>query len=362
LRAWQYVPIVGRDLRLDLLRGWCIFSMVVDHAAGERTSPLFAVTGNGTFPMTGAHGFVMISGVVIGIVYGAIAKARGVREMLRGLGERAAKLYVVAVVLGILGVAVGLLPGDGVPGTLDLGDLPGILTLTNGSDDLMTFYLMLLAVAAVGLWLLSRGLALLVLALSVGAYAAHQHDPTWLMPPLQYFVPLADWQLLFVAGLVIGYERQRLAAVLTGRLRRAYLGILFALLALFVAVQLLVVNALWLEAPDWINAIAAEAWTDYDHNPPPHMLALFVYLLGIFHLVTWLWVPVRRIIGWFLIPLGQAALYVYAVHAVLVFYVLAGLALFQQLEGPALTVSLLALMGLLWLMVKRRVLFGIIPR
>jgi hypothetical protein len=37
--------------------------------------------------------------------------------------------------------------------------------------------------------------------------------------------------------------------------------------------------------------------------------------------------------GWLLIPLGQAALYVYAVHAVLVFYVLAGLALFQQLEG-----------------------------
>jgi hypothetical protein len=55
-------------------------------------------------------------------------------------------------------------------------------------------------------------------------------------------------------------------------------------------------------------------------------------------------------------------LYVYAVHAVLVFYVLAGLALFQELDGPLLALSLLALMGVLWVMVKRRFLFAIIPR
>jgi hypothetical protein len=362
LAGWRYLPSGTRDLRLDLLRGWCIFSMVVDHAAGDRTSALFVITGNGTLPMTGAHGFVMISGVVIGSVYGAIARSRGFREMLRRLGGRAAKLYVVAVVLGLLDLAAGLLPGAAGPTSFDLAALPGLLTLTHGSDELMTFYLMLLAIAAVGLWLLAHGQAGLLLALGVGAWLAHQYEPTWLNPPLVYFAPLADWQLLFVIGLVLGHERARLAAWLTGTRRRAYLVLLFTLLAVLFAVQVAVVGGFSSDAPSWMDAIAEQAWTDYDHNPPLHMLALLTYFLGIFHLVDWLWVPARRVIGWFFIPLGQAALYVYAVHTVLVFYVLAGLALFQELDGPLLALSLLALMGVLWVMVKRRFLFAIIPR
>jgi hypothetical protein len=221
---------------------------------------------------------------------------------------------------------------------------------------------MLLAIAAVALWLLAHGQVGLVLALSVGAWLAHQYEPTWLNPPLVYFAPLADWQLLFVIGLVIGHERARLAAWLTGARRRAYLVILFTLLAILFAVQVAVIGGFWSDAPAWMDAIAAQAWTDYDHNPPLHMFTLLTYFLGIIHIVDWLWLPVRRAIGWFFIPLGQAALYVYAVHTVLVYYVLAGLALFQELEGPLLALSLLALMGVLWLMVKRRVLFAIIPR
>lgn len=359
---WRYRGMAGRDLRLDLLRGWCIFSMVVDHAAGERTTPLFALTGNGTWPMTGAHGFVMISGVVVAIAYGAILERSGTGVMLRAIGRRAMKLYVVAVVLGLLGIAAGLLPGNDGSGSLDLADVPGILTLTNGSDDLMTFYLMLLAIAVPGLWLLARGRADVVIVLSLAAWLAHQYDASLLNPPLQYFVPLADWQLLFVAGLVIGHERARLAAWLTGARRRAYEVGLFALLALFVSVQVLVVTGLWQDAPSWMNWIAEQAWTDYDRNPPLHMLALFTYLLAIFHLVDLLWEPVHRAIGWFFVPLGQAALYVYAVHTILVFYVLAGLAFFDQLEGPTLTIALLGLVVVLWMLVKRRVLFAIIPR
>jgi hypothetical protein len=92
------------------------------------------------------------------------------------------------------------------------------------------------------------------------------------------------------------------------------------------------------------------------------MLAVFCYLLSFYHVVDRLWLGFNKLIGWFFIPLGQAALYVYAVHTVLVYYLLASLSVFQDAEGPVLTFSLLALMGLLWLMVKRRFLFSIIPR
>jgi fucose 4-O-acetylase-like acetyltransferase len=92
------------------------------------------------------------------------------------------------------------------------------------------------------------------------------------------------------------------------------------------------------------------------------MLTVFVYLLSVHRLTAWSWRPLQRILGWFLIPLGQSALYVYAVHTVLVFYVLQSLDHFQALQGWQLTLALLALMLVLWAMVKRRILFGVIPR
>jgi hypothetical protein len=338
--------------------------MVVDHAAGERTTPLFVLTGNGGWPMTGAHGFVLISGAIMGIFYGGLIRASGFRAVLPRIGTRAAKLYVVAIVLGVLELASGLLADLGRPGMFDLEALMSLLTLSGASDALMTFYLTLLAIGLFVLLLLSRRLVALVVALSVGAWLVHQYDSSLLNTPLQPFAPLADWQLLFVAGMVMGHERERIASWLVGWRRRAYLIALFATLAFFLVVQVTLVNGLisWAEPPDILVTVAEQGWTDYDRNPPLHMLALFAYMLGIFHLLDWLWVPVRTFVGWFFIPLGQAALYVYAVHTVLVYYVLAGVALFQELNGPVLALSLLALMGLLWVMVRRRFLFAIIPR
>ena len=34
LRRWRYAEVGRRDLRLDFLRGFCAFAMVVDHLGG----------------------------------------------------------------------------------------------------------------------------------------------------------------------------------------------------------------------------------------------------------------------------------------------------------------------------------------
>ena len=36
LQSWQYPPLERRDLRLDLLRGFAVLVMVVDHSAHHR--------------------------------------------------------------------------------------------------------------------------------------------------------------------------------------------------------------------------------------------------------------------------------------------------------------------------------------
>src|ERR1700716_3724342 len=62
-----YLAQRGRDLRIDFLRGYLVFAMVVDHVRGP--SWLYAVTGGNRFFTSAAEGFIFISGLVAGMVY-----------------------------------------------------------------------------------------------------------------------------------------------------------------------------------------------------------------------------------------------------------------------------------------------------
>ena len=90
------------------------------------------------------------------------------------------------------------------------------------------------------------------------------------------------------------------------------------------------------------------------------LLNVLVLVVAAYAFLTAYWKPVERCLGWFLIPLGQATLYVFIVHVVLI-AVIANIPLFQQGDIFINTAAYAVVLGLLWLMVKKRVLFGIIP-
>src|SRR5215218_9537606 len=72
---------LGRDPRFDLLRGYCVFAMIVDHVGG--TSWLYALTGGNRGPVTAAEGFVFLSGLVLGIVSRRRVSRDGLRAAVR---------------------------------------------------------------------------------------------------------------------------------------------------------------------------------------------------------------------------------------------------------------------------------------
>jgi fucose 4-O-acetylase-like acetyltransferase len=81
--------------------------------------------------------------------------------------------------------------------------------------------------------------------------------------------------------------------------------------------------------------------------------------------LTAFWLPIERAVGWLLIPLGQASLYAYAVHLFVI--VLAyNVPPYVGSDQPGWelhnSVGQLGLVLLIWAMVKRKVLFGLIPR
>ena len=81
---------------------------------------------------------------------------------------------------------------------------------------------------------------------------------------------------------------------------------------------------------------------------------------------TYLWVPIRRVLGWLMLPLGQAALYSYIAHFFLILLVFNLTPLFATLpwepsEAVFTPILQIVVVLLLWALVRKRVLFGIIP-
>src|SRR4029077_16348594 len=104
LRALNYYNSVDfaskRDLRLDLLRSFCIFAMVVDHFGGD--SWLYAITGGNRFYVSAAEGFIFISGFIMGQAYRAKRDRSGLPVAMGDALRRARTLYLATVAMTLI--------------------------------------------------------------------------------------------------------------------------------------------------------------------------------------------------------------------------------------------------------------------
>lgn len=372
-RRLAYASAERRDLRLDLLRGFCVFAMIVDHIGGS--SWLYALTGGNRWLVSAAEGFVFLSGLTMGFVYREKVRRLGLRGATRAALHRAGTLYLLTVALTLIFTALARLtnltlwtarePASGDP--LEL--LVGALTLhyTYHGADVLALYTLLVAAAPLLFFLLDEGRTTAVVAVSWLLWALYQVYPEqvaipWTIRNNAYF-PLAAWQVLFVNGLVLGWHRAALAAAARERLRAlrrapALLSLATPLLAL--------ASTSWLGRAE-LGALAFDPMTGLFAKPSlgPGRLVLFLAIFAAAYLVlTVAWQPINRLVGWLLLPLGQNALYGYTMQLVLLvpLYNLFPVGI----EAPAYTATnsaaQLAAVLAIWMMIKRRFLFRIVPR
>jgi hypothetical protein len=83
-----YIDRHGRDLRIDLLRGFFVVAMIIDHVRGP--SPLHLLTGGNRFYASAAEGFILTSGLVAGLVYHRLIERNGLGPALLKVLKRAA--------------------------------------------------------------------------------------------------------------------------------------------------------------------------------------------------------------------------------------------------------------------------------
>jgi hypothetical protein len=201
-----------RDPALDIIRALCILSMVIGHLAFD--SPLYWLTHSQRW-VNGAVGFVLLAGLVIGMVQ---RRQQRTGTAMAVLARRARLVWLAQVVLVLLALLLAPWNRVGEPATPPVDQIGGLVpvlwqTLTmriNPVDvDILSLYIVLFAVAAVGVLLLRAGRPRLLLALSFIAYAVGLANVSGGRLPRYDGVfahfNIATWQLLFVLALVVGW-------------------------------------------------------------------------------------------------------------------------------------------------------------
>ncbi|MDE3088121.1 MAG: OpgC domain-containing protein, partial [Chloroflexota bacterium] len=200
---WAYAATDKRDLRIDLLRGFAVFAMVANHFGGA--SWLYLVTGGNTFFVSAAEAFIFISGLTVGMVYGAIALKEGLRAAQVKALKRAFTLYKLAVALTLIFASISLLFKLPWAGDLEVGDplvfLFNVVALrqTMYLTDIPLMYTFLMLAAPVGLWLLFKRRTGWLLAGSTALWLTFQLAPAQAQVPWPIIgnttFNLAAWQL-----------------------------------------------------------------------------------------------------------------------------------------------------------------------
>lgn len=335
------------------------------------------VAMRGSLFVSAAEGFFLLSGIVLGIVRGRKLIEKPFRIAASLLLKRGVLLYVTSVLLTSLFMVigwwffmdnVGLKPGIR-PIDEPLGDvIMGILSLEYlyGWADFLQLYAVFLIASPIALWLLRKNLWYVLIGSSIVIWSlfpfAHEHSPR-----SAELLMMLSWQLIFFIGLTIGFYWDMLQAKWQQLAKKTQLRIL---------VPVLSIAAITLLANIILEVFQLEGWLPHDINAwytslapyffkqglPLPLLILFGlwFLLGFF-LFKRFEKYIVHYLGWLLLPFGQNSLYVYILHAILLF--------FAHLIMPADSTNILlnvtgtlVILSIIYTAVKHKFLFKIIPR
>jgi hypothetical protein len=338
-------PAAGRkrDLRIDWLRGLAMTCVIVDHS--RLWSLLSWFTYERFWIVTAAEVFVVLSGIVLGTVYGDKLLRHGWLAVVRGLGRRALTLYVAflgvtlsLLLISMLGIDVTSLTGsDNAVGGLFKSLDPLTMNAAVWRDlalmrfgpwpfEIVGLYVWLVAAAAPCLLALRLAGWRVVLAGSWLLYFWYRIDPHALTTAdFEKAFPIMAWQLLFVHGIAIGYHRESIRAFVN----RASRAIPVAVISAAAAFVVFALCNPWTDgpsllrwsvvSPDRFTALYFRFFTLTDLGIG-RILNLAVALPVGYALLTWCW-KVARPLGVVFVTLGRQSLaaFVLQVYGVLLF-------------------------------------------
>jgi hypothetical protein len=286
----------GRDLRVDFVRGLALWFIFIDHTPGNL---LGQMTLRNVAFCDATEGFVLLAGYAAGIAYGRLLEREGWAAAAAKVAARVGTLYVAHIFLFVVFTAqvgysaaaldraayldeMALDPFGQEPYRAMLEAL--LLRYQPAFLDILPLYIVVLALFAVALPLVTR--PLLLLGCSVALYLAARYvaiaPPSWTGSGW-FFNPFA-WQVLFAIGVVLARADPTWLARRFGWNRAVAV---LAVLSLAAAAVLL--NAVWhgpargWEPPEWLAAWLAGV--DKTGLHPARLLSVLVMAWLLAHLL-----------------------------------------------------------------------------
>lgn len=357
---------------IDIIRGYFLFVIIIDHLA--RFFGFFDLfTGGGRQWVSAAEGFFFISGMMIGLVRARKLKDKPLSVTTKKIWSRALQLYIWSVGLTFFFVLVAqfhlLNPGlkEGAFTAEPISKLIShtlLLRYVYGWADFLVYYVIYLLFTPLAVYLLRSGKWLLLLATSVFIYL--------LADNLQL-----SWQLLFFSGTIAGYylpEIEARAKALSQNKKRFLFGSIF-----FVGISTLLVSlffntfvAIMETHPNWptlglnftqlhnYNTYTLAPWFDKYRLAIGRLSLFYFWFIALYVAVRRFEPQIKKFIGWFFIPYGQNSLYVYMIHAFIIFFV--NLAIPTHVSNYLNILVNTVVLAIIWVVIKKKVLFSIIPR
>lgn len=204
---------VRRDLAIDIAKGCAILSMITGHfAAGE----VVAKPAHLVPDFDGASAFVLLSGLLLGIVHRRKIDSTGTFQASRAsMIRRVAVIYSCQLTISLAAFSVLVL---GFPNITGLGHPSSwaqifFLRYVPPGGDVLSLYFILMILAIMLLPLIQRGFGKWVIVASFALYIYA------LIAPYALWNYWASWQILFVPAIVVGWSwsEQNIAAILEKR-------------------------------------------------------------------------------------------------------------------------------------------------
>jgi hypothetical protein len=395
--GWRYAERGWtRDLRFDFLRGIVFLLLFTSHF---NYFSWFALIGWERIGIvSSAEVFILLAGVVTGMVYGKKLKSEGLPACTIKLFRRAWTLYKIAVIVAGSVAVMRLIPGIDTAAVTSFTDpvtgqafplyppvedglivtLLHVLVLAAGPHQfqIVGLYVVLFLFTPILFWAIARDRAWLLLLCSWGLYLLNLLTPETTpgvaelrltVCQFEYGFPILAWQLIFVHGVVVGYYKKQVLAFFStpAGMMIASLSVVCWLALLWFSLnhplpQLPAWARLHAIDPDTFNHLYATYFLKYKLGPG-RVLNLAVFVVTAFVVLTFAWKPVHKALGWLFIPLGQESMYVFFVHIYLIIIVANWPSLTTHGAWANTAIHAGALL-LCWFMIRKRFLFDWIPR
>jgi len=385
--AYPY-PEQARDLRIDFLRGLIMVYVILVHFEYFSALSMFAWDRLGI--ISSAEGFVFLSGTVVGMVYKKRLEKSGLKVASQLLWKRAFTLYRVNIYMIISISLLGLIP---LVNTFEVTHWTNpwskesfllfppegasvltyiwktlLLRISPHQYQVIGLYVVLLALAPVALYLLSRNKIAILLIVSWSLYFLN-HFLHLKITGARYEMgfPTLTWQLIFFHGMAIGYYRHTVLGYISSSSSKKlfYVSILFVF-GFFILAQNNQNPLFWpwghLDLLDYSTYKTLHSdWFQKTTLGLGRIINNVVLFIAAYYLLTQYWKWFEYLLGWLFIPLGQNSLYVFTLHVYFIVLVnntpLPGFDNFHVNTLIHLSVILS-----IWWMVKREILFNVIPR